>query len=868
MALNNSNNSNNKSNPNTVNPYSQQDAERAEQMTFAARSLTEELKDQLGIRSRLNETEKAQLNLARAIQRSASENTVEIGNQGNISRQLTKDRKMLLKVENEKLGILKSTTAREQSTAKRIFQAQSKIQKLQDKLASASGIEADNIKLQMASKENQLAGILSLASADSQRLALAYGMEDTTKALIGQREKEADIQKEINNKMGVSGALVKGTGALMERLGMRSGIFNDAMTESAEVMASMAEESTRLVDIVDQHGNITRGTLENYNKMEIMLAGFSKLSKGFGKALKDPFTVITAIFNAFLDVNKAAVEFTRETGQSSKVLNGTVTEASNLVDLMNTAAEITKQTGLNAAAIFSPEQLGQLSDAKNLLGLSSEEASNLGSLIKLSNSSAENFTDTVLNGVTAMNGSTDSAVANKVVLQDVLSASEDITASLGGSPEKLMAAAHAARRLGMELVKVNQIADGLMNFEDSIGNELEAQLLTGKNINLNKARELALNNDLEGVAKELAKNGATAAEYAKMNRIQQESLAKALGMSRSEMGKMVIAQAAQGDLTDEQREKILGVNSAQLQQMDIQTRIQKSISMMAQAFAPVLEAVVPIVEALLIVVGPIAAGIGKFANLFSGIVGPLTIAVGLLYTMNTLNGLLAASQVRLNLAKSVGLGLGGQTLALLGLQSAALTYNEARQNQSNILTAIGLTLQKSTLVTMIRQGYVTAKNIVKDTVLLGIKVAKAVAEFAALTAASLGMGTLPLLGLAAAAAATIGAVIYGMTRGNDVMSPGAGSGYGSRTLMGPEGAIALNNKDTVIAGTDLFSGGEQQGASNSIGGVDLTPLVTEIRQMKAEVSTVLKQILNKEGTVTLDGSKVGSALVLGSYKSS
>jgi len=37
------------------------------------------------------------------------------------------------------------------------------------------------------------------------------------------------------------------------------------------------------------------------------------------------------------------------------------------------------------------------------------------------------------------------------------------------------------------------------------------------------------------------------------------------------------------------------------------------------------------------------------------------------------------------------------------------------------------------------------------------------------------------------------------------MSPGDGSqGYGKRTLFGPEGAIQLNNKDTVIAGTNLF----------------------------------------------------------------
>ena len=42
-----------------------------------------------------------------------------------------------------------------------------------------------------------------------------------------------------------------------------------------------------------------------------------------------------------------------------------------------------------------------------------------------------------------------------------------------------------------------------------------------------------------------------------------------------------------------------------------------------------------------------------------------------------------------------------------------------------------------------------------------------------------------------------------------MMSPGgSGGGYGKRTLMGPEGAIALNNKDTVIAGTNLFPKGD------------------------------------------------------------
>ena len=33
------------------------------------------------------------------------------------------------------------------------------------------------------------------------------------------------------------------------------------------------------------------------------------------------------------------------------------------------------------------------------------------------------------------------------------------------------------------------------------------------------------------------------------------------------------------------------------------------------------------------------------------------------------------------------------------------------------------------------------------------------------------------------------------------------NGYGKRTLLAPEGSIALNNNDTVIAGTNLGGGG-------------------------------------------------------------
>ena len=112
----------------------------------------------------------------------------------------------------------------------------------------------------------------------------------------------------------------------------------------------------------------------------------------------------------------------------------------------------------------------------------------------------------------------------------------------------------------------------------------------------------------------------------------------------------------------------------------------------------------------------------------------------------------------------------------------------------------------------------------------------------------------------------IGAIATYALKGDDVMSPGDGSGYGKRTLMGPEGAIALNNKDTVIAGTSLFDsdGGKEkmEAPQNNNISIDISPLVERM----SAVENVLIQILNKEGDVYMDGAKVGKSLTLATSK--
>jgi hypothetical protein len=113
--------------------------------------------------------------------------------------------------------------------------------------------------------------------------------------------------------------------------------------------------------------------------------------------------------------------------------------------------------------------------------------------------------------------------------------------------------------MGMELKQLDSLADSFLDFESSISKEFEAQLLTGKDINLTKAREAFLNNDLATAASEITNQVGSANDFLKLNRIQAESLASAFGMSRDQMGEMLKQQemlaklgAKQGDSAREQ----------------------------------------------------------------------------------------------------------------------------------------------------------------------------------------------------------------------------------------------------------------------------------------------------------------------------
>ena len=138
----------------------------------------------------------------------------------------------------------------------------------------------------------------------------------------------------------------------------------------------------------------------------------------------------------------------------------------------------------------------------------------------------------------------------------------------------------------------------------------------------------------------------------------------------------------------------------------------------------------------------------------------------------------------------------------------------------------------------------TKKKKQEELQILGIKAGQA-------TAQSIINPLAAVAGLALAA--TVGSLIYGAIKGDDIISKSSGlSGYGDRVLLGPEGAISLNNKDTIVAGTNLFKANDMtlspEGTNTVVGNQDNTALITEVRTL----ININRQILAKSTTLEVD----------------
>jgi len=195
-------------------------------------------------------------------------------------------------------------------------------------------------------------------------------------------------------------------------------------------------------------------------------------------------------------------------------------------EAVNSNLQLNEQLG--TAIQFSDQMIESQSKLQTLLGLSAEEAAKMGEYTILTGKSQDDITK-------AMGKSVDKTLNQKKVLSEVLKVEGQLAAQYKNDPILLTKAVNTVTKLGMTLQQAAGAANKLLDFESSIGNELEAELLTGKDLNLEKARYLALQGDSAGAAKELMNQVGGLAEFQDMNVLQQNALAQSVGMTTDQL---------------------------------------------------------------------------------------------------------------------------------------------------------------------------------------------------------------------------------------------------------------------------------------------------------------------------------------------
>jgi len=564
-----------------------------------------------------------------------------------------------------------------------------------------------------------------------------YNQNSLSKELLDKVEERRKEEERISEIMGLGGASLKGVKNALDKIGL-GGLAEKLGLEDAEkAMRKVAEELINGDRVAGKFGG----------KFDVLAAGIKSMGGSLIKNLKDPLSFIVFMVN---QLKQAFITSDKLTGDLAKNMNMTYYEALAVRGELMAFASASNDTflttqklqeslqsinqSLGTSVMFLDQDLALFTKLREQAGLTNDQIMGTYKLSLLNGKSLEDNTSEFLAQAKITGYNNKVLLNDKELLKDISKTSAATQLSLSGSAKALGEALATAKSLGMTMDQIESSSEALLNFESSITNELKAELLLGRDINLERARLAALNNEFAIVAEEISNQIGNSADFSKMNRIQQEAIAQSVGMTRNSLAQTLIEREALVGLSEKEQElgqrtldnliSQYGIEGAQrklekdgiknlMDQTSVQEEFTASVEKLKEIFVAMSPAIIGIMELL--------TGVLSIAEL---IVKPFTALAGLL--------------------------------------------NKVHPILSGIITL----LSAAAIAALVFKGILSPLSVLTSLAVIGGSIA-------------LVQGMLP-----------------DSTLGDDMIS--GTPGYGKRALYDEGELTLLNDRDTVIAGTDLF----------------------------------------------------------------
>jgi len=441
----------------------------------------------------------------------------------------------------------------------------SKVYELHEKIKTVAGDESKLFSEQIDKSKKMVSYATKIKSIGDDRVKKLNQMINDQEKSLGITQtlhdeytstvsKVQELHDEIKETVGVESQLygdqIDKSEKLVDELNNIKSLTDDHINDLQRIVQEQEENLKVTQDLKEHHEKVTSAAKEQLQPLEDMkskVKGVGDTIQGF---ILNPWFILGGLLllgiNYFKQIEDAAQGFRETTGLAVKDTKEIRDNAANLTAEMAKFGVTADEAFQASAAIadqfgsmdrVSKDTVGNVLTMSKALGLSADEsAALLKSSMDMLGASEETATAFIA-GTTQL--AKQAKVAPKAVLQDIAQNTEAVAKFSKAGGENIAEAAVQARKLGTNMGTVAGMAEKLLDFESSIEGQMNAMVLTGRSINLDRARALAIEGDLAGMQREMLKQVGTESEFNQMNIIERKALADAIGVGVAELGQMV-----------------------------------------------------------------------------------------------------------------------------------------------------------------------------------------------------------------------------------------------------------------------------------------------------------------------------------------
>jgi hypothetical protein len=404
--------------------------------------------------------------------------------------------------------------------------------------------KAKQLMAEIALGKNILAEVKEIEEKEKEKLKIAQAAADEQYNLVKQLDKTIEANEEIKKQQEKEVALLK------EAV---------AQKRKQEVLNTLQEQFNikQIKDVFTLTGAIKAFAdgIKNANENSVWISK----NLGYGAVEADIMTDKMQLMSLTSDETNVTLKSARESMAQLASATGGVAEFSD--DALKTQIMLTKQ-----------------------LGLSGEEAAGIYKMGVLNNQTSEATNKQMIQAFASTRNAVKGSANFKETMAAASKVSGQLASNLKNNPAAITAAVVKMQALGTTLEQAKKQGDSLLSWESSIENELKAELLTGKQLNLERARAAALAGDQVTLAEELNKNVGSLTDFNNMNVLQQKALAEAVGLTTDELADQLRKQ----EIATEQGKSLAQVNAEELEAAEKRKTIQEKFNNITEKLMDVI----------------------------------------------------------------------------------------------------------------------------------------------------------------------------------------------------------------------------------------------------------------------------------------